>query len=102
MKENFYHGILLGLLGYKQDWKTKSNVESGEGYSDISILTPKRVGIVIEVKYADDGDLEKACMDALGQIEDKKYSAYLINEGMKKVIKYGIAFYKKYCKVVKK
>jgi hypothetical protein len=102
MKENFYHGILLGLLGYKQDWKTKSNVESGEGYSDISILTPKRVGIVIEVKYADDGDMEKACMDALRQIEDKKYSAYLINEGMKKVIKYGIAFYKKYCKVVKK
>jgi hypothetical protein len=101
MKENFYHGILLGLLSYKNNWKTKSNVETGIGYGDITILTPKRTGIVIEVKYANDGDMEKACKEALVQIETKKYDAYLINEGMKQSIKYGIAFYKKYCKVVK-
>jgi hypothetical protein len=101
MKENFYHGILLGLLGYKRDWKIKSNVETGIGYCDILILTPKRVGIVVEVKYANDGDMEKACNEALGQIDYKKYDSYLKDEGMKQVIRYGIAFYKKYCKVVK-
>jgi hypothetical protein len=101
MKENFYHGMLLGLLEYRQDWITKSNVESGEGYSDILIETPQRVGAVIEVKYAQDGDLEKACRVALEQIEDKKYDAVLKDDGMKEIIKYGIAFYKKNCKVVK-
>jgi hypothetical protein len=101
MKENFYHGILLGLLGYKRDWKIKSNVETGIGYCDILILTPKRVGIVVEVKYANDGDMEKACNEALGQIDCKKYDSYLKDEGMKQIIRYGIAFYKKYCKVVK-
>ena len=61
-KENFYHGILLGLLGYKSNWLIKSNAESGIGYSDILVEVPtNRTGIVIELKYAEDGDLDAAC-----------------------------------------
>jgi hypothetical protein len=101
MKENFYHGMLLGLLRYKVRWGIKSNVESGTGYCDILLKTPKRVGIVIEIKYAQDGDLEKACQVALEQIENKHYDAVLKDDGIKEIIKYGIAFYKKNCKVVK-
>jgi hypothetical protein len=101
MKENFYHGMLLGLLRYKVRWGIKSNVESGTGYCDILLKTPKRVGIVIEIKYAQDGDLDKACQVALGQIENKQYDAALKDEGIREIIKYGIAFYKKNCKVVK-
>ena len=100
MKENFYHGMLLGLLQNQDSWLVKSNAETGEGYSDISIQTPDRTGIVIELKYADDGNLEKACSEALKQIEEKKYAKGLTRRGMKKIIKYGIAFYEKECMVV--
>ena len=99
MKENFYHGMLLGLLRSQGSWLVKSNAETGEGYSDISIQTPERLGIVIELKYADDGNLEKACGEALEQIEEKKYVEGLKRRGMKKIIKYGIAFYEKECMV---
>ena len=99
MKENFYHGMLLGLLQNQDSWLVKSNAETGEGYSDISIQTPERVGIVIELKYADDGNLEKACGEALKQIEEKKYAEGLKRRSMKKIIKYGIAFYEKECMV---
>ena len=102
MKENFYHGMLLGLLRSQGNWLVKSNAETGEGYSDISIQTPNRIGIVIEVKYADDGNLEAACKEALEQIEEKKYAEGLKRGGMKKVIKYGIAFCEKTCMVMKK
>ena len=100
MKENFYHGMLLGLLQSQDSWLVKSNAETGEGYSDISIQTPERVGIVIELKYADDGNLEKACREALKQIEEKKYAQGLKRRSMKKIIKYGIAFCEKECMVV--
>ncbi len=99
MKENFYHGMLLGLLQNQDSWLVKSNAETGEGYSDISIQTPERTGIVIELKYADDGNLEKACGEALKQIEEKKYAEGLKRRSMKKIIKYGIAFYEKECMV---
>ena len=92
MKENFYHGMLLGLLQNQDSWLVKSNAETGEGYSDISIQMPDRVGIVIELKYADDGNLEKACREALKQIEEKKYVQGLKRRSTKKIIKYGIAF----------
>ena len=92
MKENFYHGMLLGLLQSQDSWLVKSNAEAGEGYSDISIQTPDRIGIIIELKYTDDGNLETACKEALEQIEEKKYAEGLKRRGMKKVIKYGIAF----------
>ena len=100
MKENFYHGMLLGLLQSQDSWLVKSNAETGEGYSDISIQTPERVGIVIELKYADDGNLEKACREALKQMEEKKYAQGLKRRSMKKIIRYGIAFYEKECMVV--
>ena len=99
-KENFYHGMLLGLLQSQDSWLVKSNAETGEGYSDISIQMPERVGIVIELKYADDGNLEKACREALKQIEEKKYAQGLKRRSMKKIIKYGIAFCEKECMVV--
>jgi hypothetical protein len=99
MKENFYHGLLLGLLKFESRWITKSNKESGTGYPDLLIETPERTGIVIELKYAESGDLEKACDEALLQIEEKKYEEIPRRDRMKKVIKYGIAFYKKDCMV---
>lgn len=100
-KENFYHGILLGLLGYKSSWLTKSNAESGTGYSDILIEVPdNRTGIIIELKYAEDGDMDAACSKALRQIEEKDYIAKLKQDGMRNFIKYGIACFKKDCKVV--
>ena len=99
MKENFYHGMLLGLLRSQGSWLVKSNAETGEGYSDISIQTPDRSGIVIELKYADDGNLEAACSEALKQIEEKKYAEGLRRRGTKKIIKYGIAFCEKECLV---
>ena len=85
MKENFYHGMLLGLLRSQDSWLVKSNAETGEGYSDISIQTPERTGIVIELKYdADDGKLETACAEALEQIEEKKYAEGLKRRGHEK------------------
>ena len=100
MKENFYHGMLLGLLRSQDSWLVRSNAETGEGYSDISIQTPERVGMIIELKYADDGNLEAACAEALNQIEEKKYAEGLKRRGTKKIIKYGIAFCEKECMVV--
>ena len=100
-KENFYHGILLGLLGYKASWHIKSNAESGTGYSDILVEVPdNRTGIVIELKYAEDGDMDSACSRALEQIEEKDYVDKLRQDGMRNFIKYGIACFKKDCKVV--
>ncbi|MBU5480129.1 AAA family ATPase [Blautia sp. MSJ-19] len=100
-KENFYHGILLGLLGYKSNWLVRSNAESGTGYSDILVEVPKnRTGIVIELKYAEDGNMDAACEKALQQIEERDYAARLKEDGMRNIIKYGIACYKKNCKVV--
>ena len=100
MKENFYHGMLLGLLQSQDSWLVKSNAETGEGYSDISIQTPERIGMIIELKYADDGNLDVACAKALKQIEGKKYAEGLKRRGAKKIIKYGIAFCEKECLVV--
>ena len=100
MKENFYHGMLLGLLQSQGSWIVRSNAEAGVGYSDISIATPERVGIVIELKYAEDGNLEAACARALQQIEERKYAVGLQRRGVKKIIKYGIAFWEKDCMVV--
>ncbi len=100
MKENFYHGMLLGLLRSQDSWLVRSNAETGEGYSDISIQTPDRVGMIIELKYADNGELEVACREALKQIEEKKYAEGLRCRSTKKIIKYGIAFCEKECMVV--
>ena len=100
MKENFYHGMLLGLLQSQGSWIVRSNAETGIGYSDISVATPERLGMVIELKYAEDGNLEAACAKALAQIDEKKYDEGLRRRGMKTILKYGIAFWEKECQVV--
>ena len=102
MKENFYHGMLLGLLQSQESWIVRSNAETGIGYSDISVATPERLGMVIELKYAEDGNLEAACAKALAQIDEKKYDEALRRRGMKTILKYGIAFWEKECQVVLK
>jgi len=99
-KENFYHGMVLGLLQSRSDWLIRSNAELGEGYSDILICTPDRIGIIIEIKYADDGNLERGCTAALDQIANRKYAADLEKRRMAKVIRYGMAFCGKECRVV--
>lgn len=99
-KENFYHGMLLGLLRSQGSWLVKSNAETGEGYSDISIQTPERTGIVIEVKYAENGNLEAACKEAIDQIEEKRYAQGLKRQGAGRILRYGIAFHEKECMVV--
>lgn len=100
-KENFYHGMILGLLRYKENWLVKSNAESGEGYSDILIEVPEsRTGIVVEIKYAEDAAFDSACNKAIQQIEEKHYETALLGDGMENVVKYGIACYKKRCKVL--
>ena len=101
-KENFYHGILLGLLSHMENWLVKSNQESGEGYSDILVEVPEsRTGVVIEMKYAQGGLLDTACAEALQQIEERQYTAKLESDGMKNIVRYGIACYKKHCRVMK-
>lgn len=100
MKENYYHGLLVGILQYESSWEIESNAESGEGYCDISIRTPERIGVVIELKYAEHGNLEKGCEEALCQIKEKQYAASLKRDGMEEVTAYGVAFFKKNCKVV--
>lgn len=100
-KENFYHGILQGLLRYKENWLIKSNAESGEGYSDILIEIPEsRTGIIIEIKYAEGAAFDLSCHKAVEQIREKHYDAILLEDGMENIIKYGIAFYKKRCKML--
>lgn len=102
MKENFYHGILLGILGIKENWIVRSNRESGEGYSDILIETDDTaMGIVIEMKYAEDGNLQKVAEKALKQIESKQYEEALYDEGIEQILRYGIACYKKRCKILR-
>ena len=100
-KENFYHGLLLGILGFKEDWSVLSNRESGDGFSDILIqIEDEDIGIIIEVKYAEDGNLEEECQRAMKQIIDTRYVEALEQEGVHMILKYGIACYKKTCKVV--
>ena len=103
MKENFYHGLLLGLLrGSNPDWLIKSNRESGDGFSDI-LIKPENpdLGIVIEVKYAKEfKGLDAACDAAMAQIKQKRYDETLRDEGRCDILAYGIAFCRKRCRVV--
>ena len=97
-KENFYHGMLLGLLSHREDWIVTSNTESGDGYSDILVEAEDQgIGIVIEVKYAEEGKLDAACTEALEQISSLDYEDRLRQDGMDTVVRFGIACYKKRC-----
>ena len=101
-KENFYHGLLLGLLRSEPNWLIMSNAESGDGFSDI-LIEPEDpdTGIVIEVKYSPTlAGMESACATALEQIKSKRYDERLRNEGRENVTAFGIAFCKKRCRVV--
>ena len=101
-KEIFYHGILIGILKSNVSWAVRSNRESGDGYADI-LITPKNpdVGIVIELKYARSfKELDQACERALEQIRDRRYDEALREDGRSEILAYGIAFWKKRCKVL--
>lgn len=100
-KENFYHGMLFGLLQHKENWLVRSNEESGEGFSDILIEVPEsRIGVVVEVKYAENDKLDDWCIEALRQIDQKKYASRLEEDGMQKIVTFGIACYRKHCRVM--
>ena len=101
MKENFYHGILIGILGFADTWSVSSNKEFGDGYSDILVETDDgETGIILELKYAEDGKLDESCREALRQINLRRYEEELLDEGVEHILKYGIAFYKKRCRVM--
>ena len=101
LKENFYHGLLVGILSMKDDWRVNSNTEAGDGYSDILVRDRnRRFAMAIEVKYAEDGDVESAAMAALRQIEEKRYAEVLQREKFTDIRKYGIAFHLKECAAV--
>lgn len=101
MKENFYHGILLGLFGNMDDWIIMSNAESGDGYSDITVENEmKEIGFVIELKYAENAAFEDGCREAMQQIRERNYEEILVKDGMRTIYRYGIACFKKRCKVV--
>ncbi len=100
MKENFYHGLLLGLLQVEESWIVKSNAESGIGYTDIQIERPsEKTGCVIEMKYAQEGRFDAACKEAMIQIENDGYTDVFHKKGMRTIHVYGIACYKKSCKI---
>ena len=100
--ENFYHGFLVGLLEYSDEYLVESNRESGTGRNDIvikNVLTCE-IAVILEIKSVGKGEtLDSMCDVALQQIEDRQYEVGLVNEGYKKIIKYGIAFEGKRCKI---
>ena len=101
MKENFFHGMLLGLLRAEGSWIVVSNAESGIGYADIRLEIPmEKTGCVIEVKYAEGGKYGQACEEAMRQIEMNGYAEVLKQDGMRTIHKYAIACFKKSCEVV--
>lgn len=100
-QENFYHGFLLAILNFSGEWEVSSNVEAGDGFSDIQLsYVHKPVGIVIELKYGKSANLDADCITAMNQIEKMHYTDGLKNKGYTHIYKYGIACYRKQCKVV--
>ncbi len=100
LKETFYHGMLLGLLKAEKSWVVKSNAESGTGYADILIMVPsEKTGCVVEVKYAENGAFDAACHEAMEQIRDRGYTKELEREGMRTIHQYGLACYRKTCRM---
>lgn len=99
-KENFYHGIILGILGFKDGWRVISNGESGDGYSDIMVeIESEDVGIIVELKYAERAKYTEALQEAFDQIQKMNYVSRLKDDGCLTIYKYGIACFKKKCKV---
>lgn len=100
--ESSYHTFLLGMLVGNTTWGAVSNREGGDGRADIIIKTENPdAGIVIELKKADTiSELDGKCNDAIAQIHERGYDEYLRNDGRNDIWAYGIAFYKKRCRVV--
>ena len=101
-KESSYQNLLVGILTGNADWLVKSNVEAGEGFADIIVETDDpNTGIIVELKYTKEfRNMEQACQKALQQIKDRRYSEYLLNDGRRNILLYGMAFCKKRCKVI--
>ena len=101
-KENSYHNLLVGILTGNAEWLVKSNIEAGEGFADIIVETDDpNTGIIVELKYTKEfRNMEQACQKALQQIKDRRYSEYLLNDGRRNILLYGMAFCKKRCKVI--
>ena len=101
MKENFYHGLLLGLLKAESRWRVKSDQQSGAGYADILLkICKENIGCIFEIKYAEKGNFDTACSKAMQQIKDKAYITALRQDGIKIIHQYGVVCYKKTCKIV--
>ena len=101
LKENFYHGVLLEILGFKGGWSVTSNREAGDGFSDIQIaIDDEDVGIVIEIKYAQNGDCEAECRKVLKQIDANRYAENFYQDEVGTLLKYGIACSRKKCRVM--
>jgi len=102
--ENFYHGFVVGISKGLPDYLVISNRESGQGRSDIFVMekAPSNRALILELKMSNSFlTLEQVAAQALQQIEDKNYDQALLYEGYTEIEKYGIAFFKKRCKVLK-
>lgn len=101
-KEQFYHAFLSGMLVGNKNWGILSNKEAGMGFADLIVeMDHPNCGLIIELKSVSKiTQLDGACAKAMAQIYDRRYDEYLRNEGRNEILAYGIAFYKKRCKVV--
>jgi len=100
-KEILYHGLMIGILANVDNWKAKTNADSGDGYCDVKVeIAKESIGMIIEFKYADNARLTEGCKDAIAQIERMDYTRELKLQGYHTIYKYGIACFKKKCKVV--
>jgi len=101
-RENSYHLFLAGLLIGNAEWLVRFNREAGDGFADIIVETDDPdAGLVIELKSVSGiTELDSACARALQQIHERHYDEYLRDEGREDIWVYGIAFYKKRCRVM--
>lgn len=96
--ESFYHGMILGLISMMDNqYKIKSNRESGKGRFDIGLIPrdDKYPGMIMELKWKknlDDDELTLLADEALCQIHSMEYDSEMKSEGVKKILKFGIAF----------
>ncbi len=105
-KENYYHGMLNGILVSSSDLISalSSNTDSEGGYADITFLSrDRKTGVVIELKYAANRkDLSKKASEAVEQIEDQDYAEAVRQQGMRRILGFGIAFCRRQCAVAVK
>ncbi len=103
-KEDFYHGVVLGVLAGMRNFTAKSNRETGTGRCDIVLRHASGRGkaVILELKYTPDmREIEKKCEEAVRQIETGQYAKELEYECYTDIVKYGLAFCKKSCEVRK-